>query len=130
VNVLIITPEEKRAVQELVAFASAKENWFDPAKHKWVPGNRPEYRVQLTMYNVVFTWTVGDGKVHRHMSISKLVGPGLPDPMFAMTIATWCGFTGGEVADDVTVQPGPDWYIDVDREIPCAIFGQTIGPAV
>lgn len=103
---LLIGPAEKKAVEELVAFASREENWYRPGVSQWVPGDRLEYVLSLGTYRCVFTYTEGRGKLYRHLSIS-VPGTLYPNPVAATTIAVLFGFTGARMRGDTPVHPGP-----------------------
>ncbi len=124
---LVISPQERKAVNELVAFASKKENWYDPSKHNWSPGDREEYRIILTTYRTVFTFTKMPNKpVFRHLSISVPSGK-LPHELAAYTIAEMFGFTGGKEERGIIVAPGKDWQIAIDERYPCITMAQSVG---
>ena len=115
-RLLVLSPEQKKAVGELVAFASQRENWFDPRKDKWVPGDRPEYTIQLESYRCCFTYDVQkDGNIYRHVSVS-VSGNAWPNEIAVFTICTMFGFTGGKTQGDVTVWLGKDWIVQMEKE--------------
>ena len=72
----------------------------------------PDYVVLLDSVRCVFTMTRASGKLFRHLSLS--VPGAIPGEVLAYTIATWFGFTGAEVREDVAVGPGADWQMQFD----------------
>jgi len=124
-RLLELSTENQKKVASLVEFASLPENRYKPTIADWVPGDRPEYTRHINTYRLVFTVTeMPDGTLYRHMTLSVPAGGKLPNPLVAFTLATWCGFTGGEVKNDVTLRPGADWGIGTGDDH--VIFGQKV----
>jgi hypothetical protein len=122
---LLMTDENKAKVQAVVDFATKPENYYKPPAD-FVPGERPEYRCSLDSYRCVFTITEGKGKRFRHLSISIPVAGKLPNVMAACTIATWFGFTGAPMSEDVATGVGADWFSDVVDSDNCVVLAQLL----
>ena len=122
---LLLTPENKAKAQAVVDFASLPENVYRPPAD-FVPGDRPEYRCQIDSYRCVFTITEGKGKRFRHLSISIPREGRLPNVEAACTIATWFGFTGAPMAEDVATGMGWDWFGDVVETDNCVVLAQML----
>lgn len=128
-GVLLISPEIRKRAAEIAAFCMRPENWYRPGPNATVPGDMPEHVLSVPPWTrVVFSWTLHDRELFRHLSVSN--GPSTPTPREAMTIAAWVGFTGGKVAptssDDcpVILEPGPDWHLGLNGRV--AILVQTV----
>lgn len=95
--------EAETALKSLEEYAHKKENWYRPLEGK-VPGDHEPYvrliRVQNVLggeehrFRIVFTYTVSNGILFRHASISKDDRKELPDPVSVFTICKFLGFTG------------------------------------
>lgn len=133
-RLLQLSPENRAKVDVVVEFASRPENVFDIAKAEFIPGDRPEYTVDVDTYRCVFTISCIDGLRFRHLSMSVRGERGaLPNRLAAFTIATWFGFTGATMEKDVAVKPGPYWsYSSVEHPMHCVVFAEplTIGASV
>ena len=125
VQPLIIDDIQKEAVASLVLFAQEEENWYRLQQDKWIPGHREEYCVHLNNYRCVFTHTVVEGVRHRHLSIS-IPGKNYPNPIAFYTIATWFGFTGAKMLNDVAIEPGK-WGFCIHEQDGCIILVEEIG---
>ncbi len=125
VRPLVISDTQKQAVANLVMFAQKEENWYRPERDKWVPGHRIEYCVHLDTYCCVFTHSVMKGVRYRHLSIS-VPGEGYPNPLAYNTIATWFGFTGAKMLEDVAIEPGK-WQSGLNEQDGCVVLIEKIG---
>ena len=123
----LLTQQKQKAVDELVSFASKRENWYKPGESNWIPGNRPSYTIELDSFRCVFTWDEREGVILRHLSISVPEGVGFyPDPIVAFTIAKMFGFTGGKEHEGVVIGPGKDWMCGPVPHENCVAFVQPI----
>jgi hypothetical protein len=139
VSVLALTPEAKQRAHELALYAADPAHWFRAGEHRWTPGDRPEYVAQFESFRAVFTFSVSQGSLWRHLSVSVNKRERLPIPMVVFTIASWFGFTGGvpftggahaPAAEDLILERGEDWIVGIHKEpIPCIVLAQRIGPA-
>ena len=123
---LIITPEIKAKIAQQVAWANQPENWSFVAKDKEPPGHNPAFVMMLEVgFRVVYTHTVLKGRHYRHLSVS-VDGLNYPGEIAALTIATFFGFTGGLTLEEMTLRPGPDWLIDVNKDERCMVIAQLL----
>lgn len=122
---LIIGPEEKKRVENLVKFASDRAHWFHIGKSDWTPGDMPEYALDLWTYRCVFTWSVNMGIVLRHLSVSVPAAGKFPRPAAAFMIAELFGFTGW---DGKTEKLPEGWAMHVvkDAPIPNLVLAQPV----
>ena len=72
----------------------------------------------------VFSWTVIDGGVLRHLSVSSLVGSGVPHPTIILTLAHYFGFTGATGA--FVSEPPDDWELGIHEHEACAVVAQRV----
>src|SRR5580698_4611 len=91
---LFIGPDEKAAVERIVAHATKPENYYRLGTSTWIPGDLPEYRIVLGGIMTVFTITVAGTETLRHMSFSLTDSPKMPNPAMVEEIAKMFGFTG------------------------------------
>lgn len=133
---LLLTPETRKDIDSLVEHASRPENRYKPSVSRWVPGDRKEFvRVIPVDYRLVFTLTeLPNGEVYRHMSLSVPRKGKWPNEIVTFTLATMCGFTGGKMQNDMTVGPGSDWRVEIDRQptrvsTGCIVIAQKITPS-
>ncbi len=120
-----VTPDTRRALTELAAFAEQEANWYRVGRDAWVPGDRPEYVRHLDTYRIVFTITVmPDGMRFRHLSMSVVGAPPgkYPHQIVVFTVATMLGFEGGKSGRDITIAPGPDWQFDASAVEHCTVL--------
>ena len=123
---LVIGPEVQKAANELVSFASKRENWFDPRIHKWTPGDRSEYTIAFNTYRCCFTYTVGKNEsVHRMLSIS-VPGKDYPNIIAVWTIAEMMGFTGGKKVNDTMMDRATDWVVYIEQATHAVVVAQQI----
>ena len=121
-GLLILGEEEQKAARELAAYAARPENHYIIGQSPWIPGNLQEYTRTLGTYRVVFTHTRDrEGGLWRHLSISCVGNRDkYPPPILVYTIATWLGFTGGEVDEHgATIAPGEGWQMRPNPEERC-----------
>lgn len=112
---LIIDDTVKSRIREQVAFAEIPENWYRPDRNPQPPGDDPAFMLMIEVgFRAVYTHTVLNGKHYRHLSVS-VEGTKMPAPEGAFTIATLYGFTGGEDVQGVTVKPGLDWLMSLEK---------------
>lgn len=110
---LDLGPENRERARKLAEFAARPENHYVVGESKFIPGDVPDYVIQLDTIRCVFTMTQANGKLYRHLSLS--VPGGLPNPAIAYTIATWFGFTGAKIRhEDIAMGPGDDWQMQSD----------------
>jgi hypothetical protein len=121
---LVIDDENKSAATRVVEFASRRENYFIPGKTEFVPGDRDEYVAMLGTYRCVFTVTLSNDRMYRHLSIS--IPEKLPNPIAAFTIARMFGFTGGSVEGEVVTAPSEQWQIGLDEKRAVVVLAQEI----
>jgi hypothetical protein len=99
-RILVIGEAEKEAASRLVAFAERPENRYKPGPRDdtgpgdKVPGDDPNYRLQLWDYRCVFTITETPQGVFRHLSISVPAKDKLPHPGAIEQIAPLFGIEG------------------------------------
>lgn len=93
---LVIGPEDKKRAEQLVEFASDPANYYVPGQTSFVPGDKPEYVLNLYKgFKVVFTHTkMQDGRLYRHLSVSVDKKNKLPHPAAVAEIAPLLGFVG------------------------------------
>lgn len=115
-SALVICEEHRERARELVARAARPENWcrpYEAAKHE---GDGPGVAV-FEGYRCVFMYALEDGVLFRYLSISvhTTTGAAIPHPTAAFTIASWFGFTDGQVGPEphVVRGRGPDWHLSV-----------------
>jgi hypothetical protein len=118
---LLLSGDGQARAHEVALYAAQPAHWYRPGVTSFVPGDRPEYVARIDSYRCVFTYTVAEGSLWRHLSISlssRAAGK-LPSPIPAWTIASWFGFSGGIVAEgfpegtaappECIIEPGADW---------------------
>lgn len=120
---LVLDDVTKSRVQAVREFAERTENIYFPSPNAAIPGNNPNFVAQLDTYRCVFTITAYEDKRLRHLSIS-VPSKDFPNPISVFTIAGLFGFTGGKVESDITVAPGPDWQVAIDKEQHCIVVAQ------
>lgn len=125
-RMLDMSEENRKQVQSLKDFAEKPENRFVVGESSFVPGDRSEYVRYLNNYRCVFTLTEHEGRVFRHLSMSVPTPNMLPNKIAAFTIATWFGFTGATMHDDVATGPGPDWQFGAAENDNCVVFFQEL----
>lgn len=122
-GVLILTDDDKRRARDLAAFAARPERWFCPGSAT-PPGSAEGRYVWLQGYRCVFTWSIYQVGVYRHLSVT---GDRLPPRPHVFVLAAALGFTGWKAADD-GVEPGADWLSDDVRvPVPFVAVWQRIG---
>jgi len=108
---LLIDDAAKAKVARVVAHAMS--HIYVPRRSP-IPGDDPNFVVNLDTYRCVFTFTRIDGKLYRHLTIS-IPRPNIyPNPIAAFHIAVLFGFTGYNENDPE--KPGVDWMMDVKRD--------------
>lgn len=122
---LVITDDIKQQVKRVVDFAMRKENWFHPGASKFIPGNNPNYTVNILTYRCVFTNSYTDNKNFRHLSVS-VPGNKYPNQIAVFTIAQLFGFTGGIEVNGVITKPADDWHFDVNNKDGCVVVIQAL----
>lgn len=142
-SILLLNEAELRRAHDVALHASRPEHWYRPGVSTWTPGDRPEHVVQFASFRAVFSFTVSDGALWRHLSISSANAQRgkLPVPLVACTVASWFGFTGGkELAEPgerppppnfcrLVAAPGEDWLLNIHHgPILCLVLAQRIGP--
>lgn len=122
---LIIGPDEKQRIEHLIKFASDRDHWYRIGESDWVPGDMPEYGLDLWTYRCVFTWTVNRGTVLRHLSVSVPAAGKFPRPFAAFTIAEQFGFTGW---DGLREEMPEGWagHVDKDALVPNIVLVQPV----
>ena len=108
---LIIDDQIKHRVAQVVAWAS--EHHFRPQEGDPPPGDDPRH-VLLTDfgYRCVFSFTEGDGKLYRDLSVSVSHQGRYPNEFAFYTLAELFGFTGW---DGATIVPLPEeWMVSKD----------------
>lgn len=118
-SALILCEHHKRRAQEMATFAARAENWYCPEDPAYVPGDRDDHVAIFDSYRCVFSYTLRQGVLFRHLSISLVDGAPdkLPGHVAVFTIASWFGFTGGtEGPKGVITNPGSDWQFRVFEE--------------
>lgn len=134
---LKISPQIKDQIKTLVAWAERPENWYRPSPEAKVPGDDPAYVIEIPSgafdhegktvpgHQCVYTHTVLKDAHFRHLSVS-LYGRSV-HPVVIWTLAAFFGFTGGEVTDEITLHPAPDWLLHVDQRTRAVVVvqGQT-----
>jgi hypothetical protein len=91
---LMIGPDEKTAIDKLVAFAMEPDHFFVPG-NGIVPGDNPDYVTHVPDgFRCVFTFTKHKNKLFRHLTVS-VTGSKLPSPEACIMLAREFGFTAG-----------------------------------
>jgi hypothetical protein len=93
-SVLIIGEAQKEAARRLFEFAMRPENHYKPGPGVGVPGDDPNYVLQLFSYRCVFTITESASGVYKHLSISVPAKDKLPHPAAVEEIAHLFGIKG------------------------------------
>jgi hypothetical protein len=124
---LVISSEQREAIDHLVNFAKQPDMWYVAGKSRWIPGDNPPYVLHVDTYRCVFTYTlVHDGSVYRHLSIS-VSGEDYPHLLVVFSIASMFGFTGGKDASGVVcTAPGDDWIVRINTNEHCIVVAQLI----
>jgi hypothetical protein len=128
-RVLILADDDRRYIHELALFAAKPEHHYRPGPGKTPPGDDPRYRIRLGLpgryYLCVFSFTVIEGALIRHLSISvpDTKGMRVPHPIACWMIADAFGFTGWDRT--MGEKPGP-WQIAVKREEGVVIIGELV----
>ena len=121
-RMLEISAAQKARVNDLVAYAQKRENWYVPSETKSIPGDDPFHCVNLNDYRCVFTYTSHQGRMFRHLSIS-VPGTKYPNEIAVFTLATWFGFTGATMTGEMATKPGK-WGLDVNEKERCIVVLQ------
>jgi hypothetical protein len=109
---LVIDDSAKAAVARVKAYAEA--NHYYPSPGQPIPGDNPNYVVNLSTYRTVFTYTHAGGVVYRDLSVS-VPSTKLPNPAAVFAIADMFGFTGYNPSNPT--KPGEDWFFDCNETI-------------
>jgi hypothetical protein len=92
-RILVINDEVREAARQLVEFASKPENVYHPGPGATVPGDNPNFVLQLGDYRCVFTIT-DNKRLWKHLSVSVPAKDYLPNPAAFEEIAHLFGITG------------------------------------
>ncbi len=109
---LFITDEERAIAKRIVDHAARRENWFRPDRGGRPPGDNPAHHADFWTYSCVFSYSVTQGDLLRHLSV-RVPGKHLPNPFAVMTLAELFGFQGW---DQQSSQPPKDWQIGINDE--------------
>lgn len=129
-RVLTMTEELVASCDQLRAFVRQPENWYHVGMVDWVPGNRPEFVLELSGgFRVVLSVTVVPQAPRPllHMSMS-VPGDRYPHPLAVWNMAHVLGFTGATMQDDLVIGPGA-WAIAVNEEDHCIVVQQPLEDA-
>lgn len=121
---LLLTSENKDKATRVLVFAEKTENWYHHPGSPWVPGDHPEFVAIIDTYRCVYTHTVYRGTHYRHLSISVPARGWFPNEVAVYTLATFFGFTGAKKDNDVAVEPGDDWMLDLNEIEQCILIFQ------
>lgn len=127
-RILTLSDEVKEKAAALAEFASRRENWYFGGESDFVPGDNPDYVLRMNDYRCVFTYTLADSKLYRHLTIS-VPGKNYPHPAAVLTVAHMFGFTGAKLAhgtDDVVAEAGEDWQMAAKEAERCIVVVQEI----
>jgi hypothetical protein len=130
---LIIGPDEKQAIARVVAYATDREHWYCFAPGAAVPGDSPEYVAHVPDgFRCVFTLTLTQGKVYRHLSVSVNGVDRLPSPEACVALAIEFGFTASnqDAADNmdlVMLMQSDGWHAATNPIDRCVVMCQEIG---
>jgi hypothetical protein len=122
VRPLIIDDVAKARAAKLRAYAEQPEHHYTPYVDA-VPGDQPEFQLQLNTYKCVFTITKSprDGSLVRHLSISIPAAGSYANPVAVFAIADLLGFTGWDGAD----KAGKDWTVGMHETERCIVVAQS-----
>lgn len=113
---LVISETERAAAHKLAEFAARPENHYKPGKTPFVPGDNPNYVLNLWSYRCVFTFTVDPKtRIFRHLSIS-VPSKDYPNPAAVEEIGRLFGFKGAFKS----------WMVDVNKDEHCIVVAQRI----
>jgi hypothetical protein len=131
-RVLELDDASRQRAHEVALYAARPENWYRIGFSDWSPGERPQHCAMLGSFGCVFSYSLDQGKLYRHLSISTagaLCGK-FPAPTAVWTIATWFGFTGAEIsAEGLVEHPADGWAArPLSIPLPCVVVLQEIGP--
>lgn len=124
-QVLLSGPEEQARVREITAYAEAQGHWYKPGVSP-IPGDTPEHSTILGTYRCVFSITVGNDALYRHLSISVPQKGRLPLPFVVFEIATMFGLTGW--TQDMEDKSPEGWMLHVSQEENCVVIAQKWAP--
>lgn len=126
-RMLQLSPENRLEAQRVVNYASKPEHYYSPPTD-WCPGDQPEYTCRIDSFRCVFTITDDKehGKILRHLSISIPNPNAQPNQFAVYTLATWFGFTGAQMQEDVAVAPGKDWQVGLHETEHCIVLAQLL----
>jgi hypothetical protein len=99
VTALIEDESTIQRIKEIVEFASKPENFWNPQKCNWIPGERPEFVFYSGTMRAVFTISFLEGKKYRHLSVSNKTN--LPNPIAVWQLCKSFGFTYDERCADM-----------------------------
>jgi hypothetical protein len=115
-RLLVISDAEKAAAHKLAEFAALPENHYKPGKTPFIPGDNPNYVLNLWTYRCVFTFTVDTkNRLFRHLSIS-VPSKDYPHPAAVEEISHLFGFKGSFKS----------WMVDVNKVEHCIVVAQRI----
>ncbi len=84
-----LSPEQKRRVDEVIAYAAKPEHWYVPGGGI-CPGDNPEHLCVIDPFRCCFTYTVfSRGAVTKHLTVSR--ADRLPTLRETEVIAQWFG---------------------------------------
>lgn len=123
-RMLNLNDKNRKMAAAVTTFAERPENWYHPSEHSWCPGDRPEYVTFIDTLRCVYTHTVAKGIHYRHLSVSIEPTTHQPHLTLFFTLATFFGFTGAKMQEDVVVAPGSDWIYSYKTEEHCLVLVQ------
>lgn len=123
-RMLNLDDENRERAAAVTTFAERPENWYHPQEDSWCPGDRPEFVVFIDTLRCVYTHTVVEGVHYRHLTVSIESRTRQLHPIPFFTLATFFGFTGAEMQEDVAVAAGSDWIYGYDDDENCLALMQ------
>lgn len=105
---LMIDAVARAKIAHLIEYA--RENHYHPGVDP-IPGDDPRFVIFLNTFRVVFTFSVYQGALWRHLSISVPEKDKYPNPIAAFTIAKEFGFSGWTEGSG----PPDNWTLKVEK---------------
>ncbi len=126
---LVIDDDFRAEVMRVLEYASMPANYYVLATAKVPPGDVGEYLMRTGDYKVVYSVTVAEGGMWRHMTVSLQRGDAeYPSPTAVFTIAHMFGFTGADVQDGFVTEPAGTWRFNINRKDHCIVVVEALAP--
>lgn len=125
---LVIDDETRAKVAAVIAHAD--KHHYMPQPGSPPPGDDERFVAKLGTYRTVFTFTIAEGVLWRHLSVSVPMKGKFPNPVAVFMIAELFGFTGYDSSQHYMASPPKGWAIHVNDDEHCVVVAQPIAATV